>query len=105
MNHNHITPPPPRTPDPGRQNRFLHIPLTRGEISLVHWAQNRQRQRFRTLDDFGRRALFEAVRRVLAEEAGPPSPGTSARSSRKIPAGVAQDFEMWKSEFNRGLRG
>ena len=77
--------------------RDLRLTLSREEFGLVNWAQRsgpafaqKLRPGRRGMAAFARRALFEAVRRVIEE--------TAARGG-KIPPGVAGDYREWQERL------
>lgn len=98
------------------RGKILRVPLSESEFSLVRWAANRGAARSQdhkgagvrdyrnrrgenravALDLLGRRAIFEAVRRLVA---------AVAIGGGKIPPGVAQDFANWKTEMMKAENG
>jgi len=76
-------------------DRVLKLTLSQEEFGVLNWAQRMATggahgvARPTGLAPFARRALFEAVRRVIAEV---------ANQGGRIPPGVAKDYETWKNE-------
>jgi len=86
---------PTLNPQPSTTDRNLKLTLSQGEFGVLNWAQRMATggahgvSRPTGLAPFARRALFEAVRRVIAEV---------ANQGGRIPPGVAKDYETWKNE-------
>lgn len=80
-----------------RPMQRLRVPLSHSEMCLVRWTALRSGvgkfRRATPLDEFGRRALFNAVRERIT---------LIASGGGKIPPGVAKDYENWKANLKPG---